>query len=44
MVKVGLIQVVLLADGTVRFLSQSVGVTLYTAQATKSGGEVPGEF
>lgn len=35
---------VLLVDGTVRFLSQSIGFSTYTALATKAGGEVIGEF
>jgi prepilin-type N-terminal cleavage/methylation domain-containing protein len=35
---------VLLADGTVRFLSQNIGFDTYTALSTKAGGEVLGEF
>lgn len=35
---------VLLADGAVRFVSQSIDYSTYTALATKSGGEVIGEF
>jgi type II secretory pathway pseudopilin PulG len=34
----------LLADGTVRFLSQNIDFSLYTALATKAGGEVLGEY
>lgn len=34
----------LLADGTVRFLSQNIGFDVYNALATKAGGEVLGEF
>lgn len=35
---------ILMADGTVRFISQNIGFTTYTALSTKAGGEVLGEF
>jgi len=40
---VGGIQI-LMTDGTVRFISQNIGFSTYTALATKAGGEVLGEF
>lgn len=35
---------VLMGDGSVRFLSQSLSYLIYTALSTKAGGEVSGEF
>lgn len=34
----------LLADGSVRFISENLSVTVYDALATKAGGEVVGDF
>jgi prepilin-type processing-associated H-X9-DG protein len=34
----------LLVDGSVRFVSNSVSQTIWTALATRSGGEFIGEF
>ena len=35
---------ILLADGTVRFLSQSIGFDVYTALSTKATGEVVNDY